>query len=251
MESTGTLLQTKCSGCGKVEKEIKFQACPICIELKMLSSVYCCEACFRADWKTHKKKHDKFSSEKTKYLERYEIKPFKEYRKDLKKLTKEDEITPYTQTIMSIELAITAMDYDKAETLCRKAISRFPLLPEPYNEMAIILFNLNEFNDGIHFLEASMEKTCHLLLTAENKSNDSDELLLSHYMQRRKFVDKVNLICQYFQGTIESTVEPNFFIAGRTAKKFMSLWWYYWNLSRTLTLCMVIQKYSILSMLLP
>ncbi|GFH47389.1 hypothetical protein CTEN210_03864 [Chaetoceros tenuissimus] len=232
MEST--LLQTKCSGCSKLENEIKFQACPICIELKMLPSVYCCEECFRADWKTHKKKHDKFSNEKTKYLERYEVKPFKEYRKDLKKLTKEEEITPYTQTIMSIELAITAMDYDKAETLCRKAISRFPLLPEPYNEMAIILFNLNEFNDGIHFLEASMEKTCQLLLlTVENKSNDSDdELLLSHYFQRRRFVDKMNLICEYLQKAIESTAEPKFFVAHWIfdRKKFLSLWWYYLEL---------------------
>lgn len=229
------LLQTKCSGCGKLENEVKFKACPICIELKMLPSMYCCEECFRTDLKTHKKKHDEFSNAKTEFLERHPInkKVSKEsYRKRVKRMTRDNNITitPYAQLIVSIELAMDALDYDKAETLCRKAISRFPSYPQPYEFMTSIYKANAKLEDAMRFLEISMEKTCHLLLTVENKSNGSDEPLLSHYLQRKKFVDKMNLVCEYLQKTIESTV--NIFIADWIVdrKKFMSLWWYYLEL---------------------
>lgn len=233
MESA--LLQTKCGACGKVENEIKFQVCPICIELKMLPSVYCCEECFGADWKTHKKKHDEFSNAKTEFLERHPIKKASKesYRKRAKRMTRDSkiEITPYAQLVFSIDLAMDAMDHDTAETLCRKAISRFPSYPEPYEFMTSIYKANDKLEDAMRFLEISMEKTCHLLLTVENKSNVSDEPLLSHYLQRKKFVDKMNLIF-ICEKTIESTVEPNIFIADWIVdrKKFMSLWWYYLEL---------------------
>ena len=70
----------------------------------------------------------------------------------------------------SISSAMTALDYKKAEILCRKAISRIPSYPYPYCELACILFRQGEDNDGMAFVELSMEKTCRILLTTETKT---------------------------------------------------------------------------------
>ena len=85
-------MQIICRGCGKEENETKFKACPICIKLKMLPSMYCCEECFRADWKTHKKQHNNFSNAKTKYLESNQLEPgFERSDKILSQISQESE----------------------------------------------------------------------------------------------------------------------------------------------------------------
>ena len=206
----------------------------------MLPSMYCCEECFRADWKTHKKKHDEFANRKSEHVEHLEsfkgdpsvsekLKS-KKYRKDLKRMSQDMQMErSYTQTMALIQTAMFVMDYNKAENLCKKAIEGFPSYPEPYHDMAIILFDQNELKDSMRFLESSMEKTCHLLLTVEKKSN---EPLLTHKFQRRKFIEKMSLLACNLKERNESTAEPNFLIADWIVndKKFMSLWSYYLEL---------------------
>ncbi|GFH47400.1 predicted protein [Chaetoceros tenuissimus] len=228
MESS--LLQTKCTRCGKLENEIKFQACPICIELKMLPSVYCCQECFRTDWKSHKKKHDEFADIKSERVGGFKSHPAikmvgtKKYRKDLRKMSE----ASYSRTLSLISSSMLVMDYNKAETLCQKAIDEFPSYPEPYWQMACILVDQNELNDAMRFTAVCMEKTCRLLLTVEIKTKGSvDGVNLSHAMQRKKFLDVMNKIFYDLKKNVESTNIVEWVV---NDKKFMSLWWYYFEI---------------------
>ncbi|GFH47498.1 hypothetical protein CTEN210_03973 [Chaetoceros tenuissimus] len=218
------IMQNLCRGCGKEENETKFKVCPICIELKMLPSVYCCEECFRSDWKTHKKKHEQFSNSKTAYLESnpgFERAATKQYRKYRKSASQAKKMT-YEYARDSISSAITALDYNKAEILCRKAISRFPSNPEPYYQMARILFSHDENIAAMGLLERSIEKSCRILLTTETTQPCSmDEFLLSHYVQRGQFLDTMYMSFQNIymkEGWIFKV------------KRVLSLWSYYFEI---------------------
>ncbi|GFH47494.1 hypothetical protein CTEN210_03969 [Chaetoceros tenuissimus] len=220
------VIGTSCKGCGKVQDGTnKFKACPICIELKMLPSMYCCEECFRADWKSHKKKHEEFSNSKTAYLESLQLKPgferaaTKQYRQDLKRASEAEKLT-YEYARNSISSAMAALDYNKAEILCRKAIIRFPTNPEPYYQMAQILFRQDEVVNAMGFLHLSMEKTCRILLTAQTtKPSSMDEFYLSHYVQRGQFLNTMYMSFHYMRKDWIFNV-----------KGVMSLWSYYFEI---------------------
>lgn len=234
-----SLLQAKCSGCGKVENGTTFKACPTCLELKMLPSVYCCEECFRVDWKTHKKKHNEFADIKSKYVEHLEsckgdpalekiVSNPKKYRKDVKRMSQDMQMErSYSQTLSLIASAMIVMDYNKAENLCRKAIEEFPSNPEPYEKMSHILFQQNELNDAMRFRAVSIEKTCRILLTAEKKTNGPVDLHLSHSWQRGQFLARMHNIFHYLQTNIESFNIVDWVM---NDKKFMSLWSYFFQI---------------------
>ena len=193
-----------------------------------------CEECFQADWNTHKKKHDEFANERTDILEfRQEVPVMKElltkkYRKYLKKINK-DEQKSYSNTMSLIASTMMAMDYNKAETLCKKAIEEFPSYPEPYQHMAHILRFQNELDDAIRFTALSIEKTCRLLLLAvEKKTNKWEELLLSHSSQRKQFLCEMSNMF-HMQRNAESTSIVEWVA---NDKKFLSLWSYYFEISK-------------------
>ena len=191
----------------------------------------CCEECFRVDWNTHKKKHNEFANERTDILEFRQGVPIvkevstKKYRKDLKKITKDGQKS-YHNTMSLISSAMMVMDYNRAETLCKKAIEEFPSYPEPYHHMAHILRGQKEWNDAMRFTAVSIEKICRLLLNVEKKMDGSADQFLSHSWQRKAFLCEMSNMF-HMQKNVESA---NIVEWVENDKKFLSIWSYYFEI---------------------
>lgn len=219
MESS--TLQVKCSGCGKVEKpgEKKFQACSKCIKVKMLPNIYCSDECFRLDWKTHKKKHGEFSSKRNEYkchnTSRENIKVFTSLYRNTKRQAKKskDKYTEFISMMYAIQAARAEMNYDKAETLCRKVINMYQFVPGPYKELAFMKYSTNKSSprcrlEAARLLELSMEKNIHLLLNGDTKvkrmlgvgplETTTDQL--SYPCQCQQFLENMELIFEMQNG---------------------------------------------------
>ncbi|GFH47490.1 predicted protein [Chaetoceros tenuissimus] len=243
-----SILEIKCSRCGKVEKpnEEKFQACSKCIEIKMLPDMYCSDECFRLDWKTHKKKHREFSAEKAEHLEasKEEVRFMSSSNRFIKRMKNENKHTQFTYMMYAMETARTKMDYDRAESLCRKMISLYPFVPEPYKELAIMKLRTDKSSrlsrrDAARLLEVSMEKTAQLLLNGDTSIRHSSELKslkeksmsnLSFPVQCRELDEKLNMMFEMIQDDLDnveevdsSIFEANWVVSDR---KFMAMWLY-------------------------
>lgn len=248
MEST--ILEIKCSGCGKVEKpnEEKFQACSKCMEIKMLPDMYCSEECFRLDWKTHKKKHREFSAEKAEHLKasKEEVTFMTSSNRFMRRIgmKNNNKHTHFAYMMNAIKTASTRMDYDRAESLCRKAISLYPFVPEPYKELAIMKLRTNTSSlrarqDAARLLEASMEKTAQLLLNGDTSIRHTSDLKsakdksmcdLSFPIQCGELYEKMNMVFEMIQDDQDNAeeVDSSIFEADWVVnnQKFMALWLY-------------------------
>lgn len=133
------LFSAACCVCGKKEKRDEtFQACPKCVELNIISEVFCSKKCFRSVWDEHKKIHEiqiditNVSSRDTS-TEKYFSETIEELIPELKKHRKEtDESMNTGVELKGVELymegqrAFNQHDFITAETKLRKHIKKAP-----------------------------------------------------------------------------------------------------------------------------
>ena len=170
----------KCSGCGALEGDEPFLACPKCSQLNMISSLFCSQECFAASWKEHKKIH---TVEMPTYIE-----PDASF----------GELSMDCSLIREAYLKINQKDIVGGKKLLQKAIKRDPSNSHAYTTLGELYWKLGKAEDAIQMFQQCLERSAFAaltgtigeeqinLLTARMNWARSVEIVLTHYQQAKE-----------------------------------------------------------------
>ncbi|GFH57232.1 predicted protein [Chaetoceros tenuissimus] len=133
-----TWFKDTCSKCGKEETpDCEFKVCATCKKKDMDPHAYCCQECFEADWKNHKKVHSQFGkkSEKQQSSPRlnFAISRFLQFAGSNE-----------TPRIMKLHEAIVSYKFKTASRICRKEFLENPQNPLLFLSQGIIELEQNK-----------------------------------------------------------------------------------------------------------
>jgi len=181
------LFSAACCVCGKKEeRDETFQACPKCVELNIISEVFCSEECFRSAWDEHKQIHEiqidltnvtaqdpstkKYFSETIEEL----IPKLKKYRKETGETMTEGVETKAVELYMEGQRAFNQHDFNTAETKLRKHIKKAPLFfgstklayPNAFYLLGQI-YTMTRTREAVAYLEKGAETAARMLFMNE------------------------------------------------------------------------------------
>ncbi|GFH57143.1 predicted protein [Chaetoceros tenuissimus] len=200
-----------CSRCGKEENpDCEFKVCPICKKLNMDPYPYCCQECFKADWKDHKTKHVRFSKES-------EERSLEATSRRLQFARGSNE----TSKIGKLHVAMKSRKYNTASRICRKGVLKNPQNPHWFLSQGIIEMDQNKDKvKASRLLEQGVE--CFIHVIWGNTIRPQDHIVLSGIISL--FVDTMH--------TGPAAFTANWVL---NHKKFMAIW----KLLKTLTFNMI------------
>jgi len=180
------LFSAACCVCGKKEeRDETFQACPKCVELNIISEVFCSEECFRSAWDEHKQIHEiqidltnvtaqdpstkKYFSETIEEL----IPKLKKYRKETGETMTEGVETKAVELYMEGQRAFNQHDFNTAETKLRKHIKKAPFfgsnklaLPNAFYMLGQ-MYRLTRTREAAAYLEKGAQTAARMLFMNE------------------------------------------------------------------------------------
>ncbi|GFH57174.1 predicted protein [Chaetoceros tenuissimus] len=152
-----------CSKCGKEEnQDCKFKVCPICKKLNMDPYPYCCQECFKVDWKTHKTKHARFSKESE--------------ERSLEVTSTQLQLARCKETskkMVKLHVAMKSRKFNTASRICRKGVIKNPLDPHWFLCQSRIELDQNKNGEkASQLLEQGVECFFHIIWEKPIRSQD-------------------------------------------------------------------------------